>query len=198
MQELEADKKEKKAGKIGRWNLIFWGLSGILLLAGVAAALLPYRHLQLAEWRETATDFPVRCSTGTVLEKVEAAWQSSRGNERMELRAAYYPTATITIEAAQGAGQFMLRFVDSRGEFRGEIYTAPYQNGSFCPARDITLSDDARQATVRLEEGFDTKDAYLLHSLSESEPLWRIYVWHRAEGTEENALVGFRTIQATP
>jgi len=198
MQEQEAEKKEKKAGKTGKWNLIFFGLAGVLLLAALVAAIAPYRHLQLAEWREASRGIPCRCSNGTVLEQVEGAWHSSVGDARMELRAAYYPTATLTLDTAPGAGQFMLRFMDSKGNFRGDIHTLPYRDGKFLPARDITLSEDALRATVKHEGGFATKEEYLLHCLNEQEPLWRIHVWHHAEGAETSPHAGFNTIQVTP
>lgn len=198
MQEQKAAKTDKIAKKGNRRNLLFFLLAGILLLAAGAAALWPYRRLQLAEWRETASDFPVRCGNGTELENVEGRWHSSAGDARMELRAAYYPTATLTLGEAGGAGLFMLRFMDSRGEMRGDIHVLPYRDGKFQSARDISLSEDARCATVRLEEGFTAKEAYLLHCLCEQEALWRIHVWHKAEGSGHNAYVGFRTIRVNP
>jgi len=88
--------------------------------------------------------------------------------------------------------------MDSKGNFRGDIHTLPYRDGKFLPARDITLSEDALRATVKHEGGFATKEEYLLHCLNEQEPLWRIHVWHHAEGAETSPHAGFNTIQVTP
>ncbi len=198
MQEQKATKIGKLIRKIGIKNLIYLSLFGCIMVVALGVVLYSYRHIPVAEWREYSSGFPRAGAEGVVLQDVQATWNSAKGNARMELRTAYYPSATLTLSGTKGSGMLLVHFADSKNRQRGDTLSLAYKDGKFVPRKDVDIQAENETATVLIETGFGDEASYLLHCLNEEEPLWRVYVRQRPQGSGETYLLGYRTITALP
>ena len=198
MQEQKASKIGKLIRRIGIWNLVFLILFGGVLVVALGVAVYSSRNIPTSEWRETERYYRRGGAENIELQNIETGWKSSKGNARLELRTAYYPSAKLTIAGGKSSGRLLIRFQDSRNQQQGDTLSLSYRDGKFVPRKDVDIQAENNTATVLLERGFVDDDSYLLHCLNEEEPLWRVYVWQQPEGTKNAYLLGYRTITALP
>lgn len=169
----------------------------LLFLAALVTGLYLYRDLPTAHWRESHTDFPWT-DNGVSIASVKSHWQNSRGNARMELRAAFYPAATVTLgENPKGKGLLIVRFLDDNATPCGQAIYLPYDENGFVFKEDTNILAKDKEAALHSEQGFRTKEDFYNHALSEDRPLWRVCVWNRAQGSTADAFMGYITIPAT-
>lgn len=193
MQEQKAGKIRNFLKKIKWMNLIFLtGCAGVILIAA-GAVLYGYRNLPTASWRESHTDFPIR-GVGLAIDELKAEWKSSKGNKRLELRTAYYPEATITLQSGKGSGRLFIRFCNPSGVHVGDIISVPYREGQFVKNNDVMFNAEGTSAQVRLESGYSDKSDYMLHRLNEEESLWRVQVWQQPSEQRTTYYLGYATI----
>ncbi len=195
MQAQNASKTRQFIARIGLRNLIWGGIFAGLLLTAAAIWLWSYRDLPTATGREANDTLPWQTGSLTV-EEVRGHWRSSEGHARMELRAALYPVARLTLGEGQGSGMLYVRFTDSAGKQAGDIISLPYRDGSFVPRTESNINASGKTAEVYVEAGFESKDYFTLHQINEHSALWRIQVACMPEGTSTPRLLGFVTIPA--
>lgn len=194
MQESDAQVGKKGPGKMGGKNIFWMSLCLILLLMALGAGLYAYRHLPTSQGREVVSPSLPWQSDGLRVEEIDSYWRNSQGHARMELRAAYYPVAHIRLGECPGKGSLLIRFIDSHGDQVGDPVSLPYEAGNFLPVRDHNITTDGKEAEIFVESGFQSKDDFTLHLLTESAPLWRVIVWNRPEGTPEESFVGYISV----
>ncbi len=193
MQAQQASKTRQFIARLGRRNLIWGGIFGVLMLAGTVTWLWSYRGLPTASGRMANASLPWERGPVTI-EELTGCWRSSKGNARMELRAAYYPAATITLGEVQGNGMLYVRFTDSNGRQMGDILSLPYRDGAFVPRNELNIHAEGRKAEVHIEAGLNSKDELTLMQLNENLPLWRVALACLPEGADQSILLGFVTI----
>ncbi len=203
MQAQKASKTAQWVARIGRRNLI-WGLIfAALMLTAALVWLLPYRHLPTASWRNADIDLPWETDS-IIVEELRCHWQSSAGNERMELRASHYPVANIRLgEESRGSGMLYVRFTDSDGRPAGDTLYLYYENGNFKQREEVNIRAGGKEARVYVEEGFAVRargkrrlNDFNLHCADEHSPLWRVTLSYRPEGAAKPLPLGFATIPA--
>lgn len=197
MQEQNEAKEEKKRKKIGKWDIVFMSLFGMVVLGVLGLLYYTYRHIPLSEWREYSSKFPIQ-GIDLKLESIQAEWHNAKGNARMELRTAYYPSATLTLGGGNGTGMIYVRFMNHQKVQQGHLVALPYRDGKFVAQKDAIIRAEGNTATVLLEGGFSDPADYTLHRLNEQEKLWRVYVWQRPDNTQNTYLLGYKTISVTP
>ena len=197
MQEQKVSKIRNWVKKLGLWNMFFLTLFAGVAVVALGVVLYTYRKLPLATHRESTTGFPIQ-AIGIKVESVEAEWKSSKGNARLELRTAYYPSATIRLAPGNGSGVMLVRFLNPRQEMVGELFSIPYRDGQFVKRDDVNIKAEGLSANVIMEGGYADRDSYLLHCLNEQESLWRVCVWQQPEGAGNTAYLGYKTVTATP
>ncbi len=195
MQAPKASKTKKFIARIGLRNIIWGGIFAGLLLSACAVWLWPYRKLPTATWREANNTLPWQ-NAGLVVDDLRAFWRSSKGHERMELRAAYYPVAKLQLGECEGSGMLYVRFTDSSGRQAGDILSLRYRDGAFVPQVSTNINAAGKEAELHVETGFSDRDYFTLHRLKQHEPLWRVTVACMPDGTPAPALLGFVTIPA--
>lgn len=187
-----------------KWSRWFWkktlfraGVCCMLMLAFLITGMVVYRDLPMSHWRESHTDFPWE-GKGICIKSVTCHWHSSQGDERMELRAAYYPTAVITLrDKVTGKGNLIVRFLDDGATPHGQSIYLPYNENGFSFKEDLNILAMGKEATVHLEVGFRTQDEFYNHALAEERPLWKVSVWNRPDGADADEFMGYITIPAT-
>lgn len=193
MQELKSLKNLISFEKPGKQNIIWGSVCCVLLLTALIFGMYLYKDLPTSAWRESSTPLPWQDGHITI-EKATSQWRSSKGNPRMELRALYYPIAHFTLGEGNGNGTLMIRFTDSDKVLRGGVISLPYRNGNFIPKSETNLQAAGKEAEVYVETGFTSEDDLKLHCLNESSPLWRVSVWNRPEGTDQESFLGYTCI----
>ena len=179
MHDQEAE-KTKKTG----WKDKTWG--GIALLTLAICAIIFYAliaRLPHAEWRNEYQPLAWEAA-GVCIDHAAASWKSSAGDERMELRAYCYPECVLNLDKAEGRGDIIVRFLNAQGVQMGDRVNLPYADGKFIPRESHSLKVTESEATVRLEDGFLSKDEYTLHQFNQDTPLWRVYIECRPENGE--------------
>ena len=104
MQEQKASKIGKLIRRIGIWNLVFLILFGGVLVVALGVAVYSSRNIPTSEWRESERYYRRGGAENIVLQNIETGWKSSKGNARLELRTAYYPSAKLTIAGGKSSG----------------------------------------------------------------------------------------------
>lgn len=194
MQERDAQERGKGIGKPGKKNIFWMSLCLILLLMAFGAGLYAYRNLPTSQWREVVSPSLPWQGDGIRVESIDSHWRNSRGHARMELRAAYYPIAHIRLGESSGKGSLLIRFIDSNGDQVGDHISLSYESGHFLPVHDLNITAEGKEAEVFVESGFQDRDEFTLHLLTESTPLWRVIVWNRPEGSPEERFVGYVSV----
>lgn len=194
MQAPEEQEKPAKKPRIKVSNLIFGGIFGFMLLGLAGFGVYTYKNVPASKGRFISARTPW-VGTGVVVDSASAGWQSSAGNARMELRAAYYPVLQLELGGGDGSGHLLVRFADASGAQKGETVALPYEKGQFSASRDVNVQSEGNKAAVHVELGFGTKDDYLVHKFTESSPLWRVVVTNRPSGSYEEQYIGYTCIR---
>lgn len=188
------EQKSTKLKPRNKYSNLIWGtLFGVLLLGILGFGAYQYKDIPTSDWRKSSNPLPWG-APGVIVEKAEAYWQSSAGNARMELRAAFYPVIHLQLGDCSGSGQLLVRFADASGVQKGETITIGYHQGAFLPARYSNVKTQGKTAEAYIETGFVSPDEYQIHKLTESAPLWRAVVTHRAAGSYEEQYVGYTCV----
>lgn len=174
---------------------VLWSTLAVVMGVGViSCALWGYAQINANNTREEASaTFPWQ-GEGITIKSMTAWWKSSRGDARMEMRAAYYPVARIKLGECTGDGMISVIFMDAMRRQIGEPIHIPYRKGQF-PAREenwVRASGDT--ATCRLETGFDTEEELTLHRIQPNTPLWRVRVVYRPAGEAVSRELGYVTV----
>lgn len=176
--------EQEKHNRMGRKDKI-WGAVALLILAlGLVIFCNLFMQVPKSEWRDESTPLSWKGS-GVEIKNAEAAWKAAAGDARMELRAYCYPICRIELEEATGEGTVIIRFLNDKGVQLGDRVYIAYKDGQFIPRQSNSMLITAKEATVRLEDGFLTKDEYILHQLDQQAPLWRVEVACRPENGKQ-------------
>ena len=171
MHNQEAPNEKKTS-----WKDKLWGsLALLLLFGGIVSFWWVVHKLPHAEWRNEFKPLSWKAA-GVRINHAKAYWKSSAGDERMELRAYCFPVCKIKLDAAEGSGSVAVRFVNAQGVQMGDRINIYYRDGKFDARQSNSMQVTDTEATVRLEDGFLSKDEYTLHQFSQDSPLWRVYV----------------------
>lgn len=163
----------------------------LLGLAGFGVYI--YKGIPTSQGRFICTPTPWG-GNGVVVSNATAAWQSSVGNARMELRAAYYPVLQLQLGGGDGRGHLLVRFADASGVQKGETVVIAYEKGQFLPNQDINVCTEGNKASAHVELGFLSQDDYLVHKFTESSPLWRVVVTNRPDGSFDEQYMGYTSV----
>lgn len=194
MQAPEEQEKPTKTPQRKIYNLIWGSLFGLALLGFAGFGVYVYKDVPTSDGRFISAVTPWT-GAGVVVENAEAAWQSSAGNARMELRAAYYPVLHLQLGKGDGSGHILVHFADAGGVQKGDTVALAYEKGQFLPSRDINVQTKGNTAVAHVELGFATKDEYLVHKFTESSPLWRVVVTNRPAGSYDEQYIGYTCVR---
>lgn len=193
MQEQKAKTRWLFLKKIGIKNLVWLTMFAGLMVVVLGVVLYTYRNLPVGEWRVSSSKMPIR-GIGVVIDELTSEWKSAKGNSRMELRTAYYPLVSLRMQSCTGNGIFFIKFVDGRGEQKGDHVVLRYRDGQFVPVNDFTIKTEDLKAEVCMESGFGNEPEYRLHRLKEEENLWRVQIWQRPAEATTTYYLGYCTI----
>ncbi len=175
--------EREKQNKMGRKEKIWSTVALLILVSALICAWNIFRQVPKSDWRDESTPLSWSAS-GVCVSHAEAAWIPSAGDARMELRTYCYPIFRIIMKEAQGEGTIVIRFMNDKGVQMGDRVYLNYKNDQFIPRQNNSLNVSGKEATVRLEDGFLTKDEYILHQLDQLAPLWRVEVACRPRNGE--------------
>ena len=164
--------------------------AAVLLVALIVALglIVVFRNaMPGADWRDAHTDLPW-AGENVSLTKAAAVWKSSAGDERMELRVAYYPQVTLELGDCKGDGMLYLNFFSVTGSQIGDTMSLRYTAQGFAPTNNDSVQAGGKTAVVRIDKGFETDGDYKLHVLKQDEQLWRVVVRSRAAGGDTRTL----------
>lgn len=176
-------------------NQVGTGLGLLLILLAVIAVGWFAFHVPGHPWRQNDKALPWQ-GEGITVSEIKVRWRSSEGNERMALRAAYYPEAEIKLAQCTGSGSLQVIFKDAAGHQVGSSCRLAYRDGAFVQVADEDIQAGGMEAACHIETGFKDKDSYLLHQLSMDEPLWKVEVYNVPSATYEVEPLGHTTIPA--
>ena len=176
--------QEQKKPIVHKLICNIWGILSLILLVAAGIYFWSLVHkAPHAEWRNVFQPLPWK-QAGVVISEAEASWKSSKGDERMELRAFCYPSARIKFAAAEGEGIVSIRFIDNSGAQIGDRVNIPYKDGKLTARNTHSLQITENELTVRLEGGYKNFDLYALHQVNMKEPYWRVDVECTPQGQE--------------
>ena len=179
MQDAEQE-KPKQTG----WKHRIWGIVALLILAlSVVSFYCQFNDLPRAFWRDASTSLPWTAE-GLRIDEAEACWKSSAGDARMELRSFNFPICRIRLGESTGKGYVVVRFVNGEGIQMGDRVYIAQTDGRFTPRESNSMQVTEQEATIRLEDGFLSRDDYTLHQLDQHASLWSVKVEYRPEGGE--------------
>lgn len=188
MQDQNTQNQDKRNLRAYTWQII----ALFILIAGGIWFWSLLQQVPHSEWRNAQSPLPWK-NGGVVVEEATASWQSSAGDERMELRALYYPSGRIVLESAEGKGIISARFIAPSGHQMGDRIFLPYENGKFTATSSHSIGINGNVANIRLEDGFQTQDLYQLHQINQNEPYWLIEFDCQPEG-ETRSNLGYISI----
>lgn len=166
----------------------------VLLLAAVAVVWFAF-NVPGHPWRQNDTSLPWQ-GTGMVINEAKAQWNSTKGDERLELRAILYPTLQLKLGNCSGSGFLQVIFKDPAGHQISDTCRIPYRDGQFIETYQANIQAAGKEATCLIETGIQDKDSYLLHQFNMDEPLWRVEVVNMPEGVDEVQEMGHLSIPA--
>ncbi len=181
------DQTEQSKAKTGWKSKVWAGIALLILAVSVVTFGVMFSKVPKAEWRNAYSPQPWEAA-GICIHEIDAIWKSSAGDPRMELRAYCFPICRFQLKEATGEGQVTVRFINSKGEQMGDRLYIAYKDGKFTPRESNSLHVTETEVTVRLEDGFLSKDDYTLHQLSQDEPLWKVQVGCRLSNGEQHEL----------
>ena len=183
MQGEEQEKPKKTGWKNKAWTIV----ALLILVGGVVGFRATIIKLPHAEWRNEFKPLSWKAA-GVCIDDAEAFWKASAGDARMELRSYSFPVCRLELDEAEGSGYVTVRFFSGEGVQMGDRVYIQYRDGKFIPRENNSMQVTETEATVRLEDGFLTKDEYTLHQFNQDAPLWRVEVDCRPEGGETHPL----------
>ena len=170
----------------------------VLMLAAVFVVWFAF-NVPGHPWRQNDTKLPWH-GEGVIVEEAQAQWNSTKGDERLELRALLYPVLKIKLGSCTGSGYLHAVFKDSSGRQIGGICRLPYKDGQFIDTEELTIQASGKEATCYIETGFTQSEEryspYVLHKMNVDEPLWRVEVRNEPEGRHESEVLGHKSIPA--
>lgn len=166
----------------------------VLLLALVAVVWFAF-HVPGYPWRQNDASLPWK-GEGVEVTEAKAQWNSTKGDERLELRAILYPTLRVKLGNCSGSGYLHIVFKDPAGHQISDICRIPYRDGEFIETYQANIQAAGKEATFLIETGIQDKDSYLLHKFNMDEPLWRVDVLNLPEGKEDTQELGHLSIPA--
>lgn len=146
-------------------------------------------------WRQNDVNLPWK-GEGITVAEAKVQWNSTKGDERLELRAILYPTLQVKLGNCSGNGYLHVIFKDPNGHQISDICRIPYGNGEFIETYQANIQAAGKEATCYIETGITDKDSYTLHQLNMDEPLWRVDVRNLPEGKDEAEELGHLSIPA--
>lgn len=193
MQESVSPAPEQKASRKNLFSRLC-GIAGIVCLIGVLATVLAvWCAAPTGDWRNAYTPTPWKGGNVTV-EEASAVWKSSKGNEHMELRTAYYPEVSLKLGECSGNGMFFITFFSVTGSQIGEALRIRYSKEGFQPLDDEWTTSSGKDAKIRMSRGFAAASDYTLHELKQDEQLWRAEVRCLPEGEDDMETLGYISI----
>lgn len=175
-------------------SAIVCAILGLVTLIGViATALAVWSACPTGEWRNGYTPTPWKGKNMTVAE-ASAVWKSSKGNEHMELRNAYYPEVTLRLGECKGSGLIFISFYSVTGSQIGEVLRVRYSEKGFDKMDDEWTTSDGMQASVRMSKGFRSAADFELHRVKQDERLWHAEVNYLPEGEDDMQPLGYLSI----
>ena len=175
------DQEPKKENKTVNKDIIWKSVALLLLATGLICFYCQFNNLPRAEWRDASTS-PSWEMNGLCIDTAEATWKISEGDARMELRSFNFPVCKLKLGDSTGNGQVVVHFKNGEGVQMGDRVYIPYVGGKFIPKENNSLSVTEQEATIRLEDGFLSRDEYTLHQLDQKAPLWSVVVEYWPEG----------------
>lgn len=199
MPESEAGKEpyvsRTQQRKIDFRNHVGKGAGFVVLLIVLAFVVWFACNVPGHPWRQNDVSLPWR-GEGVEVTEAKAQWNSSKGDERMELRALLYPTLHATLGNCSGSGYLHVVFKNPSGHQVGDVCRVPYKDGQFIETYQGNIQAAGKEATFLIETGIKDRDTYLLHKLNMDEPLWRVDVYNAPEGKDEIEELGHVSIPA--
>ncbi len=189
MQESETA-PETATAAAPSWKDAFRNKATAVLVALIAflGLVIVFRNaMPGADGRDAHTALPW-AGENMSLTKAAAVWKSSAGDERMELRVAYYPQVTLELGDCKGDGMLYLNFFSVTGSQIGDTVSLRYTAQGFAPANNDSVQAGGKTAVARMAKGFETEGDYTLHTIKQDEQLWRVVVRSRAAGGEMRTL----------
>ena len=181
--------------KIDFWNHLGKGAGfAVLLLAAMAVVWFAF-NVPGHPWRQNDASLPWK-GEGMVVEEAKAQWNSTKGDERLELRAILYPTLQVKLGNCSGSGYLHISFKDPAGHQVGNTCRIPYRDGQFIETYEANMQASGKAGTFLIETGIQDRDSYLLHKFNLDEPLWRVEVRNLPEGKDESEELGHLSIPA--
>lgn len=162
--------------KKAKWSDRFWAGAALFILV-LGAAFFGYIFYQLphAEWRNDFKPLSWKAN-GVCIKKAEVFWKLSAGDARMEMRSYNHPVCRIHLDEAKGSGVIAVRFLNGNQVQMGDRVYLEYRDGKFVHTESENANVTEKEAEVRLEDGFLTRDDYVLHQMDEQAPYWRVEV----------------------
>ena len=181
--------------KIDFMNHLGRGAGFVVLL--LAASFVVWFALNVPghPWRQNDTGLPWR-GEGVIVEEAQAQWNTTAGDERLELRALLYPTLHLKLGNCTGTGYLHAVFKDPAGHQVGNTCRIPYRDGQFIKTTDLTIQVSGKEATCYIETGIQDKDSYILHKMNMDEPLWRVDISNKPDAKDELEVLGHKSIPA--
>lgn len=165
----------------------------ILISAAIMLGNAIISRLETRDGRMAGMSFPYEAE-GFTIESVKTSWRSSEGDERLALRASFYPTATVTLKDIKADGVLLLSFANSENKPLGNMTALRFTSEGFTPMNDACVTIDGKTATIILEGGYAAKDDFYLHCIDESQPLWRLNLAYKMTNANNRVTVGYTSI----
>ena len=181
--------------KIDFMNHLGRGAGFVVLLLAAAFVVWFAFNVPGHPWRQNDAKLPWH-GEGVIVEEAQVQWNSTKGDERLELRALLYPTVHIKLGSCTGSGYLHAIFRDPAGHQVGNICRVPYRDGQFIETNELTVQAAGKEATCYIETGIQDKDSYILHKMNVDEPLWRVEIRNEPNGKYEQEVLGHKSIPA--
>ena len=181
--------------KIDAMNHLGRGAGFVVLLLAAAFVVWFACNVPGHPWRQNDAKLPWH-GEGVIVEEAQAQWNSTKGDERLELRALLYPTLHLKLGNCTGTGYLHIVFRNPANHQVGNVCRLPYRDGQFIENNELTVQASGKEATCYIETGIQDKDAYILHKMNMDEPLWRVDISNEPDGKTELEVLGHKSIPA--
>ncbi len=152
--------------------------------------------IETREGRMAGQSFPQEFEQFTI-ESVDGCWKSTEGNARLSMRACYCPCVRIKLDDVTGEGTLFGRFSNGENKSLGNIVSLHFNKDGFVASRDELVKVDGFTAYVTLDQGFTAKSYYHVHTIDESQALWRFSMSYKMNGQNTRPEIGFASISAS-
>ncbi|MFI3242874.1 MAG: hypothetical protein R3Y56_01320 [Akkermansia sp.] len=168
----------------------------VLLIMAVLAFSCFRLNIETRDGRMAGTSFPKELEQFTI-ESVDGCWESTEGNQRLALRAAYVPKVRVTISDVKTEGAIYCRFIDGQQKELGVMMPLYFNAEGFVESDNPLVKIDGFTATMAFDQGFPGKDYYYVHTIDELQPLWRVALSYKLQGENDRPDLGFISIPAS-